>query len=61
MQALRGTATLGEARILSPTGYDSPWSLQLSTGYQYQATATITLSVDAIDSRSHNLVRLPVI
>ncbi|WP_156255321.1 TonB-dependent receptor [Sandarakinorhabdus oryzae] len=58
VQALRDTATLGEARILSPTGYKSPWSLQLSTGYQYQATSTLTLSVDAIYSRSHNLVRL---
>jgi hypothetical protein len=38
VQALRDTATLGEARILSPTGYDSPWSLQVSGGYQYQAT-----------------------
>ncbi len=58
VQALRSTATLGEARILSPTGYDSPWSLQLSGGYQYQATSTLTLSVDGIYSRSHNLVRL---
>lgn len=58
VQALRDTATLGEARILSPTGYDSPWSLQLSGGYQYQATSSLTLSVDAIYSRSHNLVRL---
>lgn len=58
VQALRSTATLGEARILSPTGYDSPWSLQLSSGYQYQLTSTLTLSVDAIYSRSHNLVRL---
>ena len=58
VQALRDTATLGEARILSPTGYDSPWSLQLSTGYQYQATASLTLSVDGVYSRSHNLVRL---
>jgi hypothetical protein len=58
VQALRGTATLGEARILSPTGYDSPWSLQLSGGYQYQATSTLTLSIDGIYSRSRNLVRL---
>jgi len=58
VQALRSTATLGEARILSPTGHDSPWSLQLSGGYQYQATSTLTLSVDGIYSRSRNLVRL---
>lgn len=58
VQGLRDTATINEARILSPTGYDSPWSLQLSAGYQFQATDTLTLSADAIYSRSHNLVRL---
>ena len=58
VQALRDTATLGEGRILSPTGYDNPWSLQVSGGYQYAASSTLTLSVDALYSRSHNLVRL---
>ena len=58
VQALRSTATLGEGRILSPTGYDNPWSVQVSGGYQYQAADTLTLSVDALYSRSHNLVRL---
>jgi hypothetical protein len=58
VQALRDTATLNEARILSPTGYDNPWSVQISGGYQYQATGTLTLSVDALYSRSHSLVRL---
>jgi len=58
VQALRDTATLNEARILSPAGYDNPWSVQLSGGYQFQATGTLTLSVDALYSRSRNLVRL---
>jgi outer membrane receptor protein involved in Fe transport len=58
VQALRDTATLGEARILNPNGYQSPWSLQLSGGYQFQASDTLTVSLDAIYSRSHNLVRL---
>ena len=58
VQALRGTATLGEGRILSPTGYENPWSVQVSTGYQVQAADTLTLSVDALYSRSHNLARL---
>ena len=58
VQALRDTATLGEARILNPDGYQSPWSLQLSASYQFQASETITLSADAIYSRSRNLVRL---
>ena len=55
---LRDTQRLNEARILSPDGYQSPWSLQLSAGYQFQASDTLTLSADAIYSRSHNLVRL---
>jgi len=58
MQALRDTASINEARILNPDGYQSPYSLQLSGGYQYQATDTITLGADIIYSRSHNLVRL---
>jgi hypothetical protein len=58
VQALRSTATLGEARILSPTGYDNPWSVQISGGYQFAASSTLTLSLDALYSRSHNLVRL---
>lgn len=58
VQGLRDTATLGEARILNPQGYDSPWSLQLSGGYQFQANEKLTLSADLIYSRSHNLVRL---
>lgn len=58
VQGLRNSATLNEARILNPDGYDSPWSLQLSAGYQYQATGTLTLSADLLFSRSHNLVRL---
>lgn len=58
VQGLRANQTLGEARILSPTGYRSPQSLQLSTGYQYQATQTLSLSVDAIYSRTRNLARL---
>lgn len=58
VQGLRDTATLNEARILNPEGYHSPWSLQLSGGYQLQATDMISLSADMIYSRSHNLARL---
>jgi len=58
VQDLRDTALLNEARILNPDGYKSPYSLQLSGGYQYQASDTISLSADIIYSRSHNLVRL---
>lgn len=58
VQDLRDTASLGEARILNPHGYQSPWSLQLSGGYQFQVNDTLTLGADLIYSRSHNLVRL---
>jgi hypothetical protein len=58
VQGLRDTALINEVRILNPKGYQSPYSLQLSAGYQYQATDTLTLGVDLIYSRSYNLVRL---
>ncbi len=58
VQSLRDIASINEVRILNPDGYQSPYSLQLSGGYQYQATDTISLSADIIYSRSHNLVRL---
>lgn len=58
VQALRNTATLNEARILSPTGYDNPQSLQISGGYHYQPTADLTLGIDLIYSRTRNLIRL---
>lgn len=57
-QTLRDTAIINEARVLSPTGYNNPWSVQVSAGYQYQANDSLTVSVDAIYSRSSNLVRL---
>ena len=58
IQGLRDNTTVNEARILNPTGYQNPYSLQLSASYQYQATDTLSLSADVIYSRSHNLVRL---
>jgi TonB dependent receptor len=58
VQALRNTAIINEARILNPRGYDSPYSLQLSGGYQYQVNSTITAGIDLIYSRTRNLVRL---
>jgi outer membrane receptor protein involved in Fe transport len=58
VQGLRDTAIVNEARILNPDGYDSPYSLQLSAGYQRQLGDAFTVGVDAIYSRSRNLVRL---
>jgi len=58
VQAGRATATLNEARILNPEGYRSPYSLQLSAGYERAVSDTLTLGVDVIYSRSRNLARL---
>jgi hypothetical protein len=58
VQGLRDTATINEVRILNPNGYDSPYSLQLSAGYQRQIGDAFSLGIDAIYSRSRNLVRL---
>ena len=58
VQGLRDTATINEVRILNPNGYDSPYSLQFSVGYQYQASSTLSIAVDLIYNRSYNLVRL---
>ena len=58
VQALRDTALINEVRILNPTGYDSPYSLQFSAGYQYQASSTFSIAVDLIYNRSYNLLRL---
>lgn len=58
VQGLRDTALINEVRILNPNAYKSPYSLQLSAGYQYQATDALTIGVDLIYSRSYNLVRL---
>lgn len=58
VQLLRDSATLNEARILNPNGYQNPYSVQLSAGYQFQASNLLSLGADVIYSRSHNLVRL---
>ena len=58
VQGLRTTALINEARILNPNGYDSPYSLQFSGGYQYQASSTLSIAVDLIYNRSYNLLRL---
>ena len=58
VQGLRDSVTSDEIRILNPYGYKDPYSVQLSVGYQHQATNTLTLGIDLIYSRSHDLVRL---
>lgn len=58
VQGLRGTAPINEARILSPSGYQSPYSQQFSIGYQYQPSESLTVGADLIYNRSYNLLRL---
>lgn len=58
VQGLRDTVTSNEIRILNPYGYKDPYSVQLSAGYQFQASDKLTLSADIIYNRSYNLVRL---
>jgi len=58
VQALRGSNIANEIRILNPNGYDNPRSLQLSAGYQYQFSGTLSGSLDLIYNRTRDLVRL---
>lgn len=58
VQALRNSAGVNEARILNPQGYDNPYSVQASLGYQRQIAGDLTVSGDLIYSRSHHLTRL---
>lgn len=58
VQGLRDTVTSSEIRILNPFGYKDPYSVQISGGYQFQASRAISLSADVIYSYSYNLVRL---
>ena len=58
VQDQRAVAILNEARILNPDGYRNPQSLQLSAGYERAVSATLTLGMDLIYSRTRNLARL---
>lgn len=56
--ALRNTTSSDEIRIRNPNGYDSPYSLQLTLGYQREVATNFTAKIDLIYNRSYNLVRL---
>ena len=47
----------GERRILNPNGYQNPYTLQVSAGYQYQVNTNTLFYVDAVYNRSYNLFR----
>ncbi|GAB4146871.1 MAG: TonB-dependent receptor [Sphingomonadales bacterium] len=55
---LRDQQTSNELRILNPNGYDNPYAVQATLGYQWQIDSQFSFYVDGIYSEGHNLVRL---
>jgi outer membrane receptor protein involved in Fe transport len=55
---LRQTAISGERRILNPEGLDSPYTVQISTGVQWQLTDHLIGSADLLFYRGLNQLRL---
>jgi outer membrane receptor protein involved in Fe transport len=58
VQGLRDTALINEARILNPDGYDSPYAVQLSVGWQREIDELWSGALDLIYNRTRHLVRL---
>ncbi len=55
---LRDTAISNERRILNPDGLDSPYTVQLSLGMQWQFSDSWLGSADLLYYRGHNQLRL---
>ncbi len=55
---LRATAVSNERRILNPDGLDSPYTVQLSAGAQWQFSDSWLGSADLLYYRGHNQLRL---
>ncbi len=55
---LRDTAVSNERRILNPNGLDSPYTVQLSAGLQWQFSDAWLGSADLLYYRGHNQLRL---
>ncbi len=55
---LRETAVSNERRILNPDGLDSPYTVQLSAGVQWQLTDELLGSADLLYFRGHNQLRI---
>lgn len=55
---LRDTAVSSERRILNPNGLDSPYTVQLSAGVQWQISDDWLVSADLLYHRGHNQLRL---
>lgn len=56
--ALANDTVSPQLRILNPEGYDNPFALQMTLGYQRQLTDEILFYADAVYARGYNLVRL---
>ena len=55
---LRDTAVSNERRILNPRGLDSPYTVQLSAGVQWQIADRWLAHADVLYYRGYNLLRL---
>ncbi|MEX1265883.1 MAG: TonB-dependent receptor, partial [Woeseia sp.] len=55
---LRETAVSNERRILNPDGLDSPYTVQLSAGVQWQLTDELLGSADLLYYRGRNQLRI---
>lgn len=55
---LRDTASLGEARILNPSGLKSPYTVQWSTGLQWQVSEAVVGSADVVLALGRHQLRL---
>ena len=55
---LRDTASIGEARILNPSGLKSPYTIQWSTGLQWRVSEAIVGSADVVLALGRHQLRL---
>ena len=47
----------GERRILNPNGYQNPYTIQSTLGYQYQVSDQVLIYADLVYNESYNLFR----
>jgi outer membrane receptor for ferrienterochelin and colicin len=58
LQNERGNIFSNERRILSPDGWQNPYTHQISLGYQYEFDRDFLFYVDVVHNQSYNLFRL---
>ncbi|MEO0897542.1 MAG: TonB-dependent receptor [Bacteroidota bacterium] len=58
LQANREGVFFGDRRILSPFGYDNPYTQQFTLGYQQEIGKNMLVYVDLMHNRSFNLFRI---